>query len=64
MILQKNYFLAKIRVLQRVVQAHPRAAFQPCVCGLRRGANVVVATLISYDNVKVAAKMTTRRRRS
>jgi hypothetical protein len=48
----------------RVMLAHPRAAFHLRMCGLRRGAAAVAATLIGYDDVKVAAKMTTRRRRS
>jgi hypothetical protein len=48
----------------RVVLAHPCAVFHPCTCGLHRGAAAVAAALISYDDVKVAVEMTTRRRRS
>jgi hypothetical protein len=47
-----------------VVLAHPCAAFHRCTCGLRRCAVVVAAALISYDHIKVAAEMTTRRRQS
>jgi hypothetical protein len=46
----------------RVVLAHPRAAFHPCTCGLRRGAAAVAVVLIGYDDVKVATRTTTRRR--
>jgi hypothetical protein len=38
--------------------------FYLCTCGLRRGDDAVAAALIGYDDVKVAAEMTTRRRRS
>jgi hypothetical protein len=34
----------------RVVLAHPRAAFHPCMCGLRGGTTTVAAALIGYDN--------------
>jgi hypothetical protein len=44
----------------RVVLAHPRVTFHPCMCGLCGGA----AVLIGYDHVEVAARTTTRRRRS
>jgi hypothetical protein len=47
-----------------VVLAHPSMVFHLCMCGLRRGTTMVVATLISYNDVKVAAETTTRRRRS
>jgi hypothetical protein len=47
-----------------LVLAHQRATFHPCMCGLRGGVAVVVATLIGCDNVEVAAGMTTRKRRS
>jgi hypothetical protein len=46
----------------RVVLAHPCAAFYPCRCGLRGGAAAVAATLISYDDIEVAVKMTMKRR--
>jgi hypothetical protein len=45
----------------REVLAHPHAVFYPYTCGLRRGA---AAVLISYDDVEVAIRMITRRRRS
>jgi hypothetical protein len=51
-------------IAARVVLAHPRTAFHPCTCGLHRGANVIVAALISYDDVEVAIWTTTRRGRS
>jgi hypothetical protein len=47
-----------------VVLAHPHVVFHPCTCGLHRGAAVVAAVLIGYDDVKVAAEMTIRRKRS
>jgi hypothetical protein len=37
-----------------VVIAHPRMAFRPCTCELRRGAAAVAAALIGYDDIKVA----------
>jgi hypothetical protein len=43
-----------------VVLTHPRAAFHPCTCGLDRG----VAALIGFNEVRVPAETTTRRRRS
>jgi hypothetical protein len=43
------------------VLAHPHTVFYPYTCGLHRG---VAAVLISYDDVKVAIGMITRRRRS
>jgi hypothetical protein len=43
----------------RVVLAHPRTVFHLHTCGLHRGAAVVAAALIGYDNVKVAAGTTT-----
>jgi hypothetical protein len=46
----------------RMVLADSHAAFHPYMCGLRRGAAAVAAALIGYDDVKVAAKTTTRRR--
>jgi hypothetical protein len=45
-----------------VVLAHPHTTFHLCTCGLHRGATAVVAALIGYDDVKVAAETTTRRR--
>jgi hypothetical protein len=48
----------------RVVLTHPHAGFHPCTCELHGGAAVIAAALISYDNVEVAAQMTTGRRRS
>jgi hypothetical protein len=45
-----------------VVLAHQHAAFHPCRCGLRRGAAAVAVVLIGYDDIKVAAKTTIRRR--
>jgi hypothetical protein len=47
-----------------VVLAHPRVAFHQCMCELRRGAAAVAVALIGYDDVKVAAEMTTRRSQS
>jgi hypothetical protein len=41
-----------------VVLAHPHAAFHPCTCELHGG----VTARIGYDDVEVAARMTTRRR--
>jgi hypothetical protein len=46
------------------VLAHPRAAFHPCTCGLRDGATVVAAALISYSDAEVAAGTRTWRRLS
>jgi hypothetical protein len=46
----------------RVVLAHPRAAFHPCMCGLRRGVAAIVAALIECDDVEFAAGTTTRSR--
>jgi hypothetical protein len=46
------------------VLAHPYAAFHPCMCGLCGGTAMIVATLIGYDDMEVAAGTTTRRRRS
>jgi hypothetical protein len=46
----------------RVVLAHPHTEFHLCTCGLHGGAIAVVATLISYNNVDVAAGTTMRRR--
>jgi hypothetical protein len=43
-------------------EAHPRATFHPCTCGLRRGATMVVVALIGYNHVKVAVETTMRRR--
>jgi hypothetical protein len=48
----------------RMVLADPRAAFHPYKCGLCRGIATVTVALIGYDDVKTAAEMTTRRRRS
>jgi hypothetical protein len=48
----------------RVVLAHPHVTFHPCTCGLRKGAAAVPAMLISYDDVEVATRTTTRRRQS
>jgi hypothetical protein len=48
----------------RVVLAHQRAVLHPYTCGLCRGDTVVAVALIGYDDVKVAAEMTTGRRRS
>jgi hypothetical protein len=45
----------------RVVLAHPHVAFYPCTCGLCGGVVAVVAALINYDDVEVAAETTTRR---
>jgi hypothetical protein len=36
----------------RVVLAHPRTAFHPYTCGLRREAAAVAATLIGYNDVE------------
>jgi hypothetical protein len=47
-----------------VVLAHPRVVFHPYICGLRRGATVVAAALIDYDDVEVVVGTTTQRRRS
>jgi hypothetical protein len=46
----------------RVMLTHPRTTFHPCMCGLCRGAAAVAAALIGYDDVKVVAGMTTRRK--
>jgi hypothetical protein len=46
------------------VLTHPHTIFHPYTCGLYGGAVTIAAALIYYDNVKVAAGMTTRRRRS
>jgi hypothetical protein len=43
-----------------VVLAHPHATFYPYTCGLRRDAAAVTAELIDYDDIRVAAEMTTR----
>jgi hypothetical protein len=51
-------------LVSHVVLSYPHATFYPCTCGLYRGAAVVAAVLISYDDVKVVAETTTRRRRS
>jgi hypothetical protein len=48
----------------RVVLAHPRRVFHPCSVDSVEVPGAVAATLIDYDDVKVAAEMTTRRRRS
>jgi hypothetical protein len=45
-----------------IVLAHPRTVFYSCTCGFCRGTDAVAVALIGYDDVKVAAKMTTRRR--
>jgi hypothetical protein len=45
-----------------VVLAHPHMVFHLHTCGLHRGAAVVAAALIGYDNVEVAAETTTWRR--
>jgi hypothetical protein len=34
----------------RVVQAHPRAVFHPCTCGLHGEVAVVVVALIGYND--------------
>jgi hypothetical protein len=47
-----------------VVLAHPRVVFHPCMCGLRRGTTTVAAVPIGYDDIKVAAKTTAKRRQS
>jgi hypothetical protein len=47
-----------------MVLAHPRTAFHPSMCRLRRGAATVAAMRIGYGDVKVAAETTTRRRQS
>jgi hypothetical protein len=39
-----------------VVLAHPRATFHPCTCELYKCVVAVTATLIGYDDVKVAAE--------
>jgi hypothetical protein len=46
----------------RVVLAHSHAVFHPYTCGLRGGTAAVAAMLIGYDDMEVAAGMTTRRR--
>jgi hypothetical protein len=46
----------------REVLVHPRKVFHPCMCELRGGATVVATTLIGYDDMKVAVRMTTMRR--
>ena len=37
----------------RVVLAHPRAVFHPCMCVLRGGAAVVAAVLIGYGGARL-----------
>jgi hypothetical protein len=44
-----------------VVLAHPRVTFHPCTCELHKGVAAVTAALFGYDDVKAAAKTTTRR---
>jgi hypothetical protein len=51
-------------LVARIVLAHPRIVFHPYTCGLRRGTDAVAAALIGYNDIKVAAKTTTKRRRS
>jgi hypothetical protein len=51
-------------LIMHMVLAHPHTVFYSCTCGLRRGAGVIIVALIGYNDVKVAAEMTTRRRRS
>jgi hypothetical protein len=46
----------------REVLVHPRKVFHPCMCELRGGATVIATTLIGYDDMKVAVRMTTMRR--
>jgi hypothetical protein len=46
------------------VLAHPCVTFHLCTCGLRWGAAMIPAVLISYDDMEVATGMTMRRRRS
>jgi hypothetical protein len=48
----------------RVVLAHPRTTFHSYTCGLCGGAATVAAALIGCDDVEVAVRTTTRRRRS
>jgi hypothetical protein len=48
----------------RVVLAHTSVTFYPYTCGLCGGAATVVVVMISYDDVEVATRTTTRRRRS
>jgi hypothetical protein len=49
-------------VLAHSASTQSCAAFQPYMCGLHRGAPVVTAALIGYDDMKVAAGMTMRGR--
>jgi hypothetical protein len=49
-------------LVARVVLAHPRAAFHPCTCGLRRDVVAVTVAPIGCDDVKVATETITRRR--
>jgi hypothetical protein len=44
------------------VLAYLCVTFNPCTCGLRRGAATVAAVLIGYDDVDVATGTTTRRK--
>jgi hypothetical protein len=46
----------------REVLAHPCTSFHPYTCELLGGVVVVATALISYDDVEVAARKTTRRR--
>jgi hypothetical protein len=48
----------------RVVLAHPRVTFHPCMCGRRGVTAAVAAALIGYDDVEDAARTTMRRGRS
>jgi hypothetical protein len=45
-----------------MVLAHPHVVFHPCTCWLRRGVATIATALITYDDVKVAVGMTTKRR--
>jgi hypothetical protein len=49
-------------LVAREVLAHKRTMFHTCTCGFRGGVVVVVAALISYDDVEGATETTTRRR--
>jgi hypothetical protein len=47
-----------------MVLAHPHTVFHPCTYGLYGGVAAIAAALIDYDDVEVAAGMTTKRRQS
>jgi hypothetical protein len=51
-------------LVAHVVLAHPHMTFYYCTCRLYRDDAAIVATLISYSDVKVADETITKRRLS